>query len=246
MAGMPGPRCKVRGNCADEDISIFFAAMNRDVQPLSNDKIAAMRNDYTLRGLDERDLDADPIRQFGIWLADAVQAGLNEPNAMTLSTVTSDGAPDARIVLLKGVDAAGFRFFTNYESAKGRHLAAEPRASLLFFWGDLERQVRVAGRVEKLGRDETAAYFHTRPRSSQLGAWASAQSQVIPDRTWLENRFAALERQYPGEVPVPPLWGGYLLRPESLEFWQGRTSRLHDRLRYRQNAGRWMIERLSP
>lgn len=220
--------------------------MNREVQPLSSENLAALRQDYTRHGLAEQDLTTDPITQFQHWLADAVAAGLNEPNAMTLATTRPDGAPDARIVLLKGVDETGFRFFTNFASAKGRQLAAAPQAALAFFWGELERQVRVLGHVTRLGRSETEAYFHSRPRASQLGAWASEQSQIIPNRTWLENRFAELERRYPETVPLPPHWGGYRLRHEVLEFWQGRTSRLHDRLRYRRDGTAWVVERLSP
>ena len=220
--------------------------MNRDVQPLSNDRIAALRREYTRRGLTEADLSRDPMIQFGHWFAEALAAGLHEPNAMTLATAGPDGTPEARIVLLKGADDAGFRFFTNYESDKGRQLAANPRAALVFFWAELERQVRVTGAVTRLDRAESTHYFHSRPRASQLGAWTSEQSRVIPDRRWLEQRFAELEARHPGEVPMPPHWGGYLLRPESLEFWQGRGNRLHDRLRYRRSKNAWLVERLSP
>lgn len=213
-------------------------------------RVADMRRSYTLAGLEEKDLAADPIEQFRVWFAAAVESTQKpaEPNAMTLATCGEDGAPEARTVLLKGFDAAGFVFFTNYESRKGRALAARPRASLLFFWPQLERQIEVRGAVVRVSPEETAAYFRSRPAGSQIGAWASRQSQVLASRGELEERAAELMRTYGGrEIPVPPHWGGFRVVPESLEFWQGRPSRLHDRLRYRRNAdGAWGVERLSP
>jgi pyridoxamine 5'-phosphate oxidase len=210
--------------------------------------LADLRKDYSLSGLLEKDLARDPFRQFDKWFQEAQAAKLIEPNAMTLATATRDGRPSARTVLLKGVDGRGFVFYTNYESRKGRDLAENPRASLLFPWFALERQITVEGTVTKVSREETAAYFHSRPRASQLGAWVSQQSAIITGRTVLEDAMKALEKKYAGaEVPVPPSWGGYRLTPETVEFWQGRRSRLHDRLRYRREAtGDWTVERLAP
>lgn len=202
--------------------------------------------------LDETNVAPDPLRQFEHWFAEAVKSQVPEPNAMTLATVAADGRPAARIVLLKEFDARGFVFFTNYRSRKGRELAAHPAATLLFFWPDLERQVRIEGAVTRLEPEESAAYFAERPRSSQLGAWASPQSEPIPGRADLEARFAAAAERFRDAdvaVPCPPHWGGYRLSPDVLEFWQGRTSRLHDRIRYRQaekHAGAWVIDRLAP
>jgi len=216
--------------------------------PPASGRLAELRQEYTLAGLSESDLAANPIEQFQKWLRDAMAAQLAEPNAMVLATVAPDGQPSTRTVLLKALDARGFSFFTNYESRKAHELAANPRASLTFPWHALERQVNVEGRVSKLPRADAEAYFKLRPRGSRLGAWASNQSEVIPGREALEARMKELEAQYPGEdIPLPPNWGGYALAPERIEFWQGRPSRLHDRLRYtRQPDGSWRIERLSP
>ncbi len=211
--------------------------------------LADLRKDYSLAGLLEKDLAKDPFRQFEKWFQEAEAAKLIEPNAMTLATVGADGLPSARTVLLKGLDGRGFVFYTNYESRKGRELAQIPRATLVFPWLALERQVIVEGSATRVSREESEAYFHSRPRASQLGAWVSQQSSVITGRATLEDSLKALEQKYAGkEVPLPPHWGGYRVSPETVEFWQGRRSRLHDRLRYRRDAksGEWTIERLAP
>jgi len=198
-------------------------------------------------GLEASDLDPDPIQQFLRWFNAAGAANVKTPEAMTLATATPDGAPSARMVLLKGVDARGFVFYTNYESRKSGELEANPRAALILYWEPLHRQVRIEGRVERATREESDAYFHSRPRDSQIGAAASSQSAVIPDRTVLEARAAELEAVYAGrELPLPEMWGGWRVVPESVEFWQGRTNRLHDRLRYTRAGDGWRIERLSP
>ncbi|MBI1841904.1 MAG: pyridoxamine 5'-phosphate oxidase [Verrucomicrobia bacterium] len=210
--------------------------------------LAGIRRDYSLRGLDRSDLLPDPIAQFRVWLEHAVQAQAPEPNAMTLATVDAAGAPAARIVLLKGLDDRGFHFFTNYESDKAGQMEANPRVALVFHWIELERQVRVRGAVSRLTRADTEAYFSTRPRGSRLGAWVSRQSEVLADRAPLERRLAELEKRYPGEdIPAPSFWGGYAVAPVSVEYWQGRPSRLHDRFLYtRRPDGGWRIDRLSP
>lgn len=208
--------------------------------------IADLRHNYTLQQLNEADVDPDPIQQFQRWFDQAIAAQLPEPNAMTLATATSNGTPSARIVLLKGLDERGFVFYTNYESRKGQALAENPQAALVFLWAVLERQVRIEGRVEKIAAAETDTYFQSRPLESRLGAWASDQSRVIPNREVLEQRFAELKATYADEIPRPPHWGGYRVMPHQIEFWQGRTSRLHDRLRYRLEQGNWLIERLAP
>lgn len=210
--------------------------------------VADLRQNYTQAGLLESEAAGDPFPQFHRWLSEAIAADLKEPNAMTLATVTPDGKPDARIVLLKGFDQRGFSFFTNYKSAKGKQLNTTPWAALVFLWGDLERQVRIEGQVEIVSEQESDDYFQVRPWASQLGAWASDQSQVIASREVLEERFLQFKDQYPeGKVPRPPHWGGFRVVPRTVEFWQGRPSRLHDRLRYRlQDDGKWLRERLSP
>ena len=211
--------------------------------------IADLRQNYTLAGLDKTDVDADPIEQFKLWFQQALDADLVEPNAMTLATATHDGKPTARIVLLKGVSDRGFVFYTNYESQKGQQLIANPYAALVFLWDKLERQVRIEGKVEKLASEESAEYFHSRPKASQLGAWTSDQSRVIPNREVLELKQAQLQEKYSDdtEVPLPPHWGGFRVVPSRIEFWQGRPSRLHDRLVYDlQIDGSWQIDRLSP
>jgi pyridoxamine 5'-phosphate oxidase len=191
------------------------------------------------------DLDPDPIAQFTVWFDRAAEeAPLTE--AMTLATVDADGNPDARMVLLKGWDRRGFRFFTNSESAKGAQLQSLPAAALILYWRELDRQVRIRGAVDRLGEDESDEYFASRPRESQLGAWASPQSRPIADRDALDSRLAELEARYPDEVPRPPHWGGYLVRPSSIEFWQGQVGRLHDRFVYRRAEEAWKIERLAP
>jgi pyridoxamine 5'-phosphate oxidase len=202
----------------------------------------------TQETLDEQLIDRDPIAQFKRWFADAVAAGLPLPEAMSLSTITPEGKPTARMVLLKRVDVEGFVFFTNYRSAKARELAVNPNASLVFFWPQLERQVRVEGVVRKTSAAESREYFATRPRGSQIGAWASPQSEVIPGREVLEQRRADLEEAYRDrEIPRPEHWGGYSLKPERIEFWKGRRDRLHDRILYvRESDGSWTIQRLAP
>jgi pyridoxamine 5'-phosphate oxidase len=209
--------------------------------------IAHLRREYARARLDERDVDPDPLVQFHKWFDDARRAELPEPNAMTLATATPGGVPSARMVLLKAADERGFTFFTDYRSRKGQELEANPHAALVFFWGELERQVRITGTVSRVSREETEAYFRTRPRESRLGAWSSHQSTVLAGRETLEARLREVAARHPGdEVPTPPHWGGYLLKPDALEFWQGRESRLHDRVRYQRETGSWRIERLSP
>jgi pyridoxamine 5'-phosphate oxidase len=210
--------------------------------------ISERRKDYSLFDLREDEVDPDAIRQFERWFDEATKADIPEPDAMTLATATPNGRPSARIVLLRGLDDRGFAFFTNYDSRKGRELDANPYAALVFFWHALERQVRVEGRVQRLSADESDHYFLSRPASSRIGAWASPQSEVITSRELLENRCQKLEKDFEnGTIPRPTNWGGFRLVPETIEFWQGRPSRLHDRLRYTRRAqSEWLIERLAP
>lgn len=210
--------------------------------------IADLRRDYKLHSLNEADMAANPIDQFTRWWDDAVKSEIDEVNAMTLATATMNGLPSARIVLLKGYDMRGFTFFTNYQSHKGRELEQNPRASLVFFWKELERQIRIEGMVEKLPEAESEAYFQSRPPGSRIGAWASPQSTVIADRTIIENNVTAFEKKFStGDVPRPEHWGGYLVKPVNIEFWQGRSNRLHDRIKYVLEMGhKWHIERLAP
>lgn len=210
-------------------------------------EIIHLRTEYGKGGLSESDLHHDPIQQFRQWLNEALLAKLHEPYAMTLATATPDGIPSARIVLLRGIDHQGFQFFTNYLSRKGTEIKKNARGALLFYWGELERQIRIEGTIIKSTEKDSDHYFSMRPRPSQLAAVASEQSEVIADRFMLEKRMEELAMQYEGrQVPRPAEWGGYLLQPTCLEFWQGRPSRLHDRLRYRKENDRWIIERLSP
>ncbi len=211
--------------------------------------IADLRQEYMRTGLAETQAHADPLVQFERWFRDALAAELPLANAMTLATVSASGAPTARIVLLKALEQGGFVFYTNYRSRKGRELAAQPRACLLLLWSDLERQVRIEGRVETVSAQESDAYYATRPLGARLSAWASAQSEAVPDRAALERALEAMRAKYGERPPRPPHWGGYRLVPEAIEFWQGRADRLHDRLLYRRSAGAaagWSIERLAP
>jgi pyridoxamine 5'-phosphate oxidase len=214
---------------------------------LTRENLQNLRQDYKVASLSENDVDTDPILQFKKWFSDAVVAQLYEPNVMTLATADSDGKPSARIVLLKDVDEQGFVFYTNYESKKGRDLVENPQAALVFFWAELERQVRIEGVVSKVPKDVSEAYFHSRPIGSQIGATASAQSFVLSDRSVLEEKVADLAKIYEGkEIPKPDYWGGYLIEPKHIEFWQGRSSRLHDRITYDLIEGSWKISRLAP
>jgi pyridoxamine 5'-phosphate oxidase len=208
--------------------------------------VAELRQEYMRSGLSEEDAGDDPLRLFTAWLEDAVKAGLPLPNAMTLATVTAQGAPDARIVLLKGLERGGFDFYTNYTSRKARQLEARAAACLVFQWSELERQVRVEGRVEKVSAAESDAYFATRPVGARLSAWASEQSAAVTSRSVLEAAMAAARERYGDRPPRPPHWGGYRVIPERIEFWQGRADRLHDRLLYSRQGAGWKIQRLAP
>lgn len=210
--------------------------------------IADIRKDYRLQSLLEKDVDPNAMKQFDTWWQEAIHSAIDEVNAMTLATASADGVPSARIVLLKGYDEKGFVFFTNYESFKAKDLAENPRACLVFFWKELERQVRITGLVEKVSAEESDVYFNSRPQGSRIGAWVSPQSQVIKNREWLDERTKELTEKYTTEpLTRPPHWGGYRVKPICIEFWQGRASRLHDRIQYTLGEdGRWNIERLAP
>jgi len=209
--------------------------------------IADLRTDYRRAALSETEVAEDPIAQFSRWFDEAVQAQVHEPNAMCLATATPDAYPSARMVLLKGVDARGFVFYTDYRSRKGQELADNPCASLCFFWAELERQVRIAGAVQRVSRSESEAYFQSRPLPSRLGAWSSTQSSVLASRDVLETELAGITARFgDGPVPLPDHWGGFRVVPEEIEFWQGRPSRLHDRIQFRREAGVWVRRRLSP
>jgi pyridoxamine 5'-phosphate oxidase len=210
--------------------------------------IADIRREYSRARLDEADVSHDPLVEFARWFAEAQEAELPDPNAMTLATASADGAPSARIVLLKAFDERGFVFFTDYRSRKAAELEANPRAALVLYWGELDRQVRITGRVGRTSHEDSARYFSSRPLGSRLGAWASHQSRVIPGRAALEAGLREVEARFgDGDVPLPEHWGGYRVAPETIEFWQGRESRLHDRIRYSREGGKsWRVERLSP
>ena len=209
--------------------------------------IAAIRKEYMLRSLSENDVNKNPMKQFAAWWDDAIDSNIEEVNAMTLATVNEQGYPSSRIVLLKDFNENGFVFFTNYESRKGKSLSIHPKVSIVFFWKELERQIRVEGVVEKISEEESTAYFTSRPVESKIGAWASPQSEVIESRDFLESRFKNFEEKYSEiEIPKPPHWGGYIVKPSRIEFWQGRPGRLHDRIEYNKNNEGWTIDRLAP
>lgn len=209
--------------------------------------IAQIRRDYSLEKLSESSVDDDPVKQFEAWFEKAIEADITDANAMTLSSASKEGQPSSRIVLLKGVDEKGFRFYTNYASRKAKELAVNPHASLCFYWAPHERQVRIEGKVERLSRQDSAEYFRQRPRLSQLGAWASNQSNRVSSRKELESQFKEIKERFAGkDVPLPDFWGGYLLKPERIEFWQGREGRLHDRICYKKKAEGWETFRLAP
>ena len=208
---------------------------------------SSLRKEYTGAGLDKADVDPDPLVQFHDWFEKVIDADLHEPNAMILATATAEGKPSARTVLLKGYDERGFVFYSNYEGRKAKEIDANPTCALLFYWGELERQVRIEGRASRLSGEESDAYFAGRPRGSRLGAWASEQSRPLEDRSILEERVRVLEAEYEGrEIPRPPFWGGYRVEPDTIEFWQGRENRLHDRIVYHRSGRGWKIVRLQP
>ena len=209
--------------------------------------IQDLRRNYKLKSLDQKDVLENPFEQFSMWFEEAMKSQLPEPNAMILATASKDGAPSVRALLLKGFDENGFIFYTNYESRKGKELTENNRASILFFWQELERQVRLEGTVSKISAEESKKYFDTRPYKSRLGAWASQQSTVIPNRFLIVKKFLKYFTKFHSrDIPLPPYWGGYILKPVNFEFWQGRANRLHDRVRYRLENNNWIIERLSP
>ncbi len=208
--------------------------------------IADIRKDYSQRSLYESDVEADAIAQFTKWWGEANESRIEEVNAMTLATASAEGRPSARIVLLKDYDTNGFVFFTNYKSRKGKQLLENPFAAIIFFWKEIERQIRIEGSVLKISEEESDAYFYSRPEGSRVGAWASEQSQIIPERRVLEDRVIEYQQKFSGSIPRPPHWGGYLLKPDSIEFWQGRSNRLHDRLLYTRTGETWKIDRLAP
>lgn len=212
-----------------------------------NNDISKIRRSYSLKELSEGSVSFEPIKQFSVWMNDAIESNLHEPTAMTLATASKKGIPSARTVLLKGFDESGFVFYTNYKSSKARDLDENPNAALLFFWAELERQIRISGKVVQVSREESEKYFHSRPREHQLGAWASWQSRVIENREILENHFEEIKKRFENkEIPLPPFWGGYRIIPQRIEFWQGRESRLHDRICYTLIDSKWKMERLSP
>ena len=218
------------------------------IKEFMNTNIADIRRDYSHKNLSEIDVDPNAIKQFEKWWVEAVNSRIDEVNAMTLATASIDALPSARIVLLKEFNEKGFVFFSNYESYKAQQLAENPKACLVFFWKELERQVRITGLIEKISATQSDEYFHSRPESSRIGAWASPQSRVIDDSSWLDEKFNELVNKMEGTaIPRPPYWGGYIVKPVVIEFWQGRPSRLHDRIQYTlEESGNWKIERLAP
>jgi pyridoxamine 5'-phosphate oxidase len=209
--------------------------------------IADLRKDYRLKTLNEEDISADPVEQFTLWWGEAVASEIEEVNAMTLATASKEGLPSARIVLLKGFNETGFIFFTNYNSYKGKQLQVNPKAALIFFWKELERQIRIEGKVEKITAKDSDEYFNSRPAGSRIGAWASPQSNIIENRAVIEENVKKYIDDFRQHIPRPPYWGGYIVKPDIIEFWQGRSNRLHDRIQYtKQNNGNWKIVRLAP
>ena len=213
---------------------------------LNNAELAGLRRTWSARKLDETSVSKNPFEQFSLWMTEAIEAQILDPNAMTLATADKVGIPSARIVLLKGVDEKGLVFFTNYGSRKSADLLANPNAAVVFFWKELERQLRAMGRIERVTKEESEEYFKSRPYDSKIGAWASRQSSVVPGRKYLEEKFEEAKKKFPGEVPLPDFWGGYMIIPGRFEFWQGRENRMHDRIVYLKNEEDWNIVRLAP